>query len=497
MQKLLLNFYWVPVLLILLVILLKYRQALAFKPGLFKKETGAGKAVYLPLLAIMAMLFTFALTLPLSYDESYTFNEFTYNGFWASISTYPIPNNHVFHSLLTNISWKILGFSRSELAIRLPALCFTAFTLYFVFAKYLEANIYSIVLFSLLFLFSPNIIEYAFQARGYSIQICCGVVSYYFAGDARGIKSFSFRERFNVVMLFSAAGMFTSPAYLYTAGTVCLIFLIVNFRQVRKDFLFFTLVSVFYGLTVVLLYTPIIVTQGLHKIINNPFVTPIDYFNFDFEISKIKELVKYVTLPNDLSWIVVILFLWNTVRQKAYYNLLLVFIPAILMFVLKQLPFNRVFLPIGAILLVNATMAISCSDWFKKITAARSSCAHHLTALLIVSGASILSYIYFNDVHIKDDLLKAYKFRKVASAISGHKKVYTKDLNSSWDLLQILWAHMKLKNIEGTIELEKDLKQYIFKSSLILSSQPLSDFRIIDSTEEFEGKTLLIIDPKQ
>lgn len=497
MQKLLHNYYWIPVLLIWLVILLKYRQALAFKLSLYKGEARAGKAIYLPMLAIMIMLFTLGVVLPLSYDEAFTFNEFTYKGFWASLSTYPVPNNHVFHSFLTNISWEVLGFTHSELSVRLPALCFTAFTLYFVFAKYLEGNIFSIVLFSLLFLFSPNIIEFAFQARGYSIQIFCGLVSYYFACDVRGIKRVNFRERLNLLLLLSAVGMYTSPAYLYTAGSVCLIFLIVNFRELRKDFLFFSIMSVFYGLTIVLLYTPIIVTQGLHQLIANPNVAPVNEFNLDIELSKIKDLARFVTLPYGLGWITVILFLWNTSRQKAYYNLLLLLVPFILMFVLKQLPFNRVFLPIGAILLVNASMAISGSEWFKKITEARNSLTYHLTALCIILCTTCLSYIYFNDYHKKDDLLKAYNFKKIAKAVSGRQKVYTKDVLSSWDMLQILWAHMKLKSIEGTIELDKDIKEYDFKSSIIISSQPIPPFRIIDSTEEFEGKTLLIIDPKQ
>ena len=494
MQKLLHNFYWVPLLIIWVIIVWKYRQSLALKFRLFKGEVPAGKSVYLPLLAIMVMLFTFALVLPLSYDESFTFNSFTSEGFLASLTTYPVPNNHVFHSFLTNISWEVLGFTNSELAVRLPALCFTAFTLYFVFAKYLEGNIYSIVLFSALFLFSANIIEFAFQARGYSIQVFFGVASYFFACDPRSKKQAGFRERLNILLLLSALGMFTSPAYLYTAGTVCLIFVLVNFRELTQDWLFFLIACIFYGLTIVLLYTPIIVNQGIQVITSNQFVAPIAV-TFDGVLAKIKELIKFLTLPYGLGWITVVLFIWNTVRQKAYYNILLLVVPFILMIVLKQLPFNRVFLPFGGILLVNAAMGVSGSNWFKNITTRSISLAHHLTALVIVSVTCVLSYLYFNDFHKKDDLLKAYNFKKVATAMKGRQKVYAKDINSNWDMLQILWAHIKLKGKEGPIELDKDLKEYNFKSSIILSCQPLPGLPIVDSTEEFEGKTLLIIDP--
>jgi len=106
---------------------------------LIKKYPGAekrNKAVYWPLAAIIAMLVTFALTLPLSYDESFTFNEFTSKDILTSISNYPVPNNHVFHSILTNITWAIFSFTRSEMAVRLPALLFTALSLYFIYTRF-------------------------------------------------------------------------------------------------------------------------------------------------------------------------------------------------------------------------------------------------------------------------------------------------------------------------------------------------------------------------
>jgi hypothetical protein len=497
-QALLQKFYFIPVIIIWLIILVKCRHMLGFKPGLLKGAVRPGKHIFLPLLAILSVLLTLSIVLPFSYDESFTFTQFTYPGFQPALFNYPAPNNHVFHSLLTCITWRVFGFIQSELTVRLPALCFSAFTLYFIFTRYLEGNMYAVVLFGLLFLFSPNIIEFAFQARGYSIQIFCAVVSYFFAGDNKTIGNVSFRQRLNIILLISAIGMFTNPAYLYAASCIYLIFVTLNFREIKKDFIPFILINVFYGLTLLLLYTPIIASKGLQQITANPYITAPEGFSVGGQmLSHLKGLVNYLTLPYGLGWMVIILFIWNTIRQKSYYNLYFLVIPVILMFVLKQLPFYRIFLPIGAIILVNACMAVTGSKVFKKITAVPVSLKHLAPALLLLSAGCILSWFYFNNYHKKDDLSKAYSFKKIEPAISGHKIVYTKNITSDWDFYEILSAYLKIRGIDHPVEIEKDLKEYDFKSAIIVSTEPLPGLKVVDSTSEFEGEPLLVIDPNK
>ena len=495
-QQLLQKFYYIPAIIIWLIILIKYRRILGFKFRLLKGALRPGKEIFLPMLAIMAVLLTLSLVLPFSYDEAFTFTQFTEPGLKPSLCNYPAPNNHVFHSILTCITWGIFQFTHSELAVRLPALCFSAFTLYFIFTRYLQGNMYAVVLFGILYLFSANIIEFAFQARGYSIQIFCAVVSYFFAGDNKTTSHVTFTERLNIILLLSAIGLFTSPAYLYTASCIYLIFVTLNFRQIKTAFISFAFINVFYGLTVLLLYTPIIVSNGLHQLTANPFVAPLDKLSVDQVLLYFKDLVNFITLPWRLGWIIFILFIWNTVKQKSYYNVYLLVIPVILMLVLKQLPFNRVFLPIGALLLVNACMVISDSKGFKKITAAPLPFKHQLPALLLLLASCVLSYFYFNNYHKKDDLSKAYHFKKIRSTISAYDTVYTKNIASNWDLTEILAASLKLKGIDHAIEIDKDLKEYNFTSAIILSTEPLADYKVVDSTSAFEGLPVLIIDPK-
>src|SRR5689334_1864619 len=205
-QHLLQKLYWIPVFIAWLFILLKYRSILGYKFKLLKLDNRPSKMLWLPLIAIMAVLITLALVLPFSYDESFTFTQFTYNGPQQALFNYPAPNNHVFHSLLTCITWFIFQWTHAEMAVRIPALFFSAYTLYFVFTRYLEGNLYAAIFFGMLYLFSPNIIEFAFQARGYSIQIFCGIASYYIATDKKTISNLPFFPRLNIILLLSVIG---------------------------------------------------------------------------------------------------------------------------------------------------------------------------------------------------------------------------------------------------------------------------------------------------
>ncbi|OQP45266.1 hypothetical protein A4H97_32630 [Niastella yeongjuensis] len=493
-QHLFQKLYWIPVFIAWLFILLKYRSILSYKFKLLKPANRSSKALLLPLMAILAALITLALVLPFSYDESFTFTQFTFPGPQQALFNYPAPNNHVFHSLLTCITWFIFQFTHSEIAVRIPALFFSAYILYFVFTRYLEGNLYAAVFFGILYLFSPNIIEFAFQARGYSIQIFCSLATYYFITDKKTISNLPFFARLNLVLLLTTIGLFTSPAYLYTAGGIYLMFVTLNIRDIKKEPFSFALINIFYGLTVVLLYTPIIASKGLHTIVANHWVGPVDGFTLKNVLEHLNNLVKFLTLPQQLGWIVIVLFVLNSIKQRAYYNMYILVIPVVLMFLLKQLPVYRVFLPIGCIMLINACMAVTGSKLFQRTTAIPLSFLQQAPAIVLIAVSSVLGYYYFDNYHPKDDLSHAYRFKKIQAVLPLHDKVYSNALGDSWAIWEILSASTKLRGIEWIREIEKDIKEYDLKSALILSTVPLENMKVIDSTTDADGRKILIME---
>ena len=485
-QELLQKFYYIPV-IVWLSILVKYRRLFRIQFNSLKQGYQKEKMLFIPLAVVMLPLVVLGLVLPFAYDEAFTFNHFSSVGLKESLTTYPAPNNHIFHSLLTAITWKVFGFTHAELAVRLPALLFSAFTLYFVFTRYLAGRLYAVVLFGILYLFSPNIIEYAFQARGYSIQICCAVIAYYYAGRNKGGENMSFTEKLNLVLLFLVIGLFTSPAFLYPAICIYLIFITVNYHGISKEFKDFLLINIFYGLTILLLYTPVIVNEGLQKITGNDFVAPVGWFNTERLFSYLNNLAGYITLPSGLGFVVIILFILNSIKQKAFYNAYLLVVPVLMMYALKQLPFERIFLPIGILMLINACMAITETEWFNKVTLISPKFA----AFFLIAASAVLSYFYFDQYHKKGDLAYAYRFKKVRSYVDDSEKVYTKNLG--WDLGEILNADLGLKK---TVFNEIDtahIKEYDTRSAIFISNHPLPGHKVIDSTNDFSNKPMLIM----
>jgi 4-amino-4-deoxy-L-arabinose transferase-like glycosyltransferase len=59
------------------------------------------------------------LNLPMRYDEAYTFDAYAVDGVGHITSTYDIPNNHIFYSLLAHFSWRVFG--NHVWTMRLPA----------------------------------------------------------------------------------------------------------------------------------------------------------------------------------------------------------------------------------------------------------------------------------------------------------------------------------------------------------------------------------------
>jgi hypothetical protein len=145
-------------------------------------------------------------------------------------------------------------------------------------------------------------------------------------------------------------------------------------------------------------------------------------------------------------------------------------------------------------LLVNACMAVTGSKVFQRITASPRSFLQQAPAMLLIAASCVLSYIYFDNYHTKDDLASAYRFKKIHAAIPQHNQVYTKAIGDSWDVSEILSATMKLHGVDQIPEIEKDLKEYDFKSALILSSTPLENSKVIDSTTDFDGRKILILE---
>lgn len=210
----------------------------------------------------------------ITYDEAWTYLNFTDRGIISSMTYYSAPNNHILNSVLTNI------FNHLPLPvtfrIRLPSLLASIFFLivFYVFSRrWLNHNVAILILLVLSFL--PPELFYAFTARGYIWVILFSAICYFICirlvetrvGEMRNLFYFS---------LCAILGFYTMPSFLYPYATLniyLLVYAILNKRNnLAKKMIGWGMITI---IGVILLYLPIFAISGLGSVISNQYVVPI------------------------------------------------------------------------------------------------------------------------------------------------------------------------------------------------------------------------------
>lgn len=218
------------------------------------------------------------LSQPMRYDEAYTFLNFVLPKF-SQLFYYPLPNNHVLHSILVQISTSIWG--KNPVAIRLPALLSGIGIIPITF--YLSRSLkQSGVLASIAIAVFPYFVLFSVNARGYTLLV------FFTLGLAfTGIKIVRKRSISYIILfaLLAALGMFTIPSMLFSivsiyVWTSCLLLIEGDsLKNILYKFVFPSglLMTAF----TLIFYTPVIyVSHGIKSIIGNRFVEPQSWQSF-------------------------------------------------------------------------------------------------------------------------------------------------------------------------------------------------------------------------
>ncbi len=287
--------------------------------------------------------FFFAIIMPVSYDEAFTYLQFTSKSILVSLSFYPAPNNHVLHSMITNIT-RYIPFLSVLLCLRISSIIVSFLTWLLCFSfikKYYSENISLIItgIASMLFMS----IYYSYMSRGYGLVLFFFVLSLY----ASYCIIFN-NDKKKYWLLFSISnvfGFFTIPSFLYAFIMLNAFVLWNNKWQLKNQFMF----NFFAIFLVVILYLPIIIVNGLGAITSNQFVLPINRFDvvsylFEFFKNTIIEIVGF-------NYIFICLLLIASAammlkfKMKFEFKAIVIFIcfPFLLLIAHSIIPFPRTF----------------------------------------------------------------------------------------------------------------------------------------------------------
>jgi len=297
--------------------------------------------LYLLIIPVLSTLFH-AFTMPVGNDEAYTYVNYTSRSIFACAFYYPDPNNHILHSILTNV---FTIFHLPALAtLRIPVILVSTLNL-FVFFSLVKEYSNKKIAFSAVAIYSVFIITqyYSYLSRGYALQAFAFLIATY--SLFKIIKNPGNKVYWFYYIMGSAMGFYTITSFLYPYLMITL-FMLVRFRKITREFLIsniIIMVIVFY------LYVPVIIFSGIDSVIGNKFVIPIERSEVierlpRFLLIAINEITGFNGLIVLAIVIVATVMLFKRFpRLFNYYFIWIISLVPVLLLLHSVIPFTRTF----------------------------------------------------------------------------------------------------------------------------------------------------------
>ena len=306
----------------------------------------------------------------IGYDEAYTFVQFASRPFKHILADYSAPNNHIFHTILVGIAYRLLG--GQPWALRLPALLAG---ILIIPAMYITARRFfspdQAVAASGLAAVTPLFIHYSVNGRGYTLLVLFALLLANFAGIlvVRGT-----RPALIAFVLTAALGFYTIPVFLYPMAGICLWVMLTYWftKEPWQDrlrrlgtFLGACLIA---GLLTFVLYSPVIFFgSGLSSIVGNEIVKSLNWSTFlenldprinqawDTWMMGIRPALEYLLLG---GFLISVFFHRRVSNQKLPMQVFLALAAAILLVLQRVTPLPRIWIYLEAFFLMFAAAGL-------------------------------------------------------------------------------------------------------------------------------------------
>jgi len=234
------------------------------------REGAADMAALLVIIVIGVVVRAYYLSLPIKYDEAFTFLEYAQQPLRNAISNYSFPNNHILHTLFVHFA--VILFGPHEWALRLPAFVFGALV---IPATYVLGRMFSKVeaalLAAALVAGSSKLIEYSVNARGYTLLVLCSIALVAIGFHLIRTATVRAWAAFAVV---ASLGFFTIPTMLYVYAAV-LLWVTASRGPDRVTLRCICIVSLAAFSITAVLYLPALLHSGPRALLANPYVHPL------------------------------------------------------------------------------------------------------------------------------------------------------------------------------------------------------------------------------
>jgi hypothetical protein len=343
---------------------------------------------------------------PMHYDEAFTFTNYASKPLNIALSDYSAPNNHVFHTILVHITYRLLG--NQPWITRIPA--FFAGVL-LVPAVYLAArslyNKHAALLAAAFVATSVPLIAYSTNARGYGLICLTFLIT---LALAKYLKRGASRVLWIPFTLFAVLGFYTIPIMLYPLGGIviwlCLSIAVGNTIPPRLQLLRDIIAtSVCIGILTVLCYLPILIRSGPKPLIANRFVAPQSWVDV---ITNLPGLIPglwhewgaglpfWVVSLLGVGFVVAILYHWRLSDDRIPIGFAMLVWSATLVLVTRNIPFARVWLFLLPLVLIMASGGLA---FLVQVAAKRvMSEANAVAVLALVLATAMSVHVVYTQV---------------------------------------------------------------------------------------------------
>jgi Dolichyl-phosphate-mannose-protein mannosyltransferase len=304
---------------------------------------------------------------PVEYDEAYTFLYFASRSFQHILADYSAPNNHIFHTILVGLAYRLFG--GEPWVLRFPA--FIAGIL-MVPVMYITARRFfsrqQALAASALIALGHWFIMYSVNGRGYTILILLALLQANVAGIL--VTRHYSKSALIAFALTGALGFYTIPIFLYPMAGISLwvsaTYLVAKepWRDRIHRLALFLGACIGSGLLTLVLYSPVIIFgTGFSSIFNNEIVGSLNWSTFlenlDPRITKAwrKWMVRIEPTTQDLlsGGFLLSLFLYRKIsNQKLPLQVFLAIAVVILLLLQRVTPLPRMWLYLEAFYLLFA-----------------------------------------------------------------------------------------------------------------------------------------------
>ncbi|WP_338759716.1 hypothetical protein WAF17_12185 [Bernardetia sp. ABR2-2B] len=367
-------------------------------------------------------------------DEIFSYTFFVDRGILVCATYYPAPNNHVAFLIFSALLNKIIpSFFSDFICLKLPATCSAMLSLWIIWLFFYRRNQKKIAWFSFyLVAFSGGFFFYATHGRGYAWTILfflwsCFAVFKIISNQNKAIvgvlvtttptiQSKKYWFLWAISLIF---GCYTIPIFIYVWFGSLIGLWLIGTNKIRIESIIVSCVS---GIIILFLYSPILIINGLSAIVSNSWVAPLSFEKW-LEIFP-SYLMDVHGIVGILAFIAsfILFFRKKEFRKTIIYFWCIAYLPYLITFIQKVLPFERVFLyrQVAEILMLCFCVVILTEKYFTKLFYKKSLQITFIS--LAIFYASVRMYGQYYHWNIRTNV---YQFAEPLA-----KKIYTQKPSS-------------------------------------------------------------------